>query len=152
MDNKNLEERLIAQAKKAAELIKDEISTQFYDKLCSTIAMCQNYLEGADGLSWGDVYEEIYREEEDEGECGIYILSQLIDTPDEVTLLLALPIEILAYICWLGCKAENDYFPEDLELVIGERIPDFVAFLEENVKSKEDFEKAMDFANENLCY
>ncbi|MDE7297451.1 MAG: hypothetical protein K2N94_01315, partial [Lachnospiraceae bacterium] len=64
----------------------------------------------------------------------------------------ALPIEILAYICWLGCKAENDYFPEDLELVIGERIPDFVAFLEENLKSKEDFEKAIDFANENLCY
>ena len=38
-DNVNLAERLITQAKKAAELIKDEISDQLYDKLCSTITM-----------------------------------------------------------------------------------------------------------------
>jgi len=33
MDNTNLEERLVTQVKKAAELIKDEISIQLYDKL-----------------------------------------------------------------------------------------------------------------------
>ena len=38
-DNVNLAERLITQAKKAVELIKDEISDQLYDKLCSTITM-----------------------------------------------------------------------------------------------------------------
>lgn len=59
-DNVNLAERLIAQAKKAAELIKDDISDQFYDKLCSTIAMCQDYVEGETDLSWADVYGEIY--------------------------------------------------------------------------------------------
>ena len=105
MDHTNLEERLIAQAKKAAELIKDEISIQLYDKLCSTIIMCQNYVQGADGLSWEDVYEEIYRDEENDEDCGIYILSQSIDNPDEVELYLAVPIEIMAYVCWLGCKA-----------------------------------------------
>jgi len=152
MDNKNLEERLVTQAKKAAKLIKDEISIQHYDKLCSTIIMCQNYVQGADRLSWEDVYGEIYREEEKEEECGIYILSQSINISDEVEMLLELPIEILLYVCWLGCKAESDYFPEDLELIIGDKIPDFVAFLEKNLTSKEDFKKAMDFANKKMCY
>ena len=82
MDNTNLEERLITQAKKAAELIKDEISIQLYDKLCSTIIMCQNYVQGADGLSWEDVYEDMYREEENDEDCGIYFLSQIIDIPE----------------------------------------------------------------------
>jgi len=95
IDNTNLEERLIIQAKKAAELIKDEISIQLYDKLCSTITMCQNYVGGETDLSWADVYEEIYREEEKDEECGIYILSQFIDISDEVELLLTLSIEIL---------------------------------------------------------
>ncbi len=147
MDNTNLEERLIAQAKKAAELIKDELSILQYGKLCSTIIMCENYVQGVDGLSWDDVYEEIYREEENDEDCGVYILSQFIDIPDEVELFLALPIEILAYVCWLGCKAQNDYFPSDLSPIIGDKIPDFVSFLEENLTSKEDFQKAMDFAN-----
>ena len=74
MDYITLEEKLITQAKRAAELIKNEIPVSLYDKLCSTIALCQNYVEGADGL---------------------------------------------------GCKAENDHFPEDLELVIGDKIPEF---------------------------
>lgn len=152
MDNTNLEERLIAQAKKAAELIKDELSIQQYDKLCSTIIMCENYVQGVDGLSWDDVYEEIYRDEENDEDCGIYILSQSIDIPDEVELFLALPIEILAYDCWLGCKAQNDYFPSDLSPIIGDKIPDFVSFLEENLTSKEDFQKAMDFAYKKMCY
>ena len=152
MDNTNLEERLISQAKKAAELIKDAIPVQFYDKLCSTIIMCENYVQGADGLGWEDVYEEIYRDEENDEDCGIYILSQSIDNPDEVELYLAVPIETMAYVCWLGCKAQNDYFPEDLELVIGDKIPDFVSFLEENMTSKEDFQKVIDFANEKVCY
>ena len=152
MDNTNLEERLIAQAKKAAELIKDELSVQQYDKLCSTIIMCENYVQGVGGLSWDDVYEEIYRDEENGEDCGIYILSQSIDIPDEVELFLALPIEILAYVCWLGCKAQNDYFPSDLSPIIGDKIPDFVSFLEENLTSKEDFQKAMDFAYKNMCY
>ena len=39
-NNADLAQRLITQAKKAAELIKDEISSQIYDKLCSTITMC----------------------------------------------------------------------------------------------------------------
>ena len=38
-DNVNLAERLITQAKKAVELIKDEISDHLYDKLCSTITL-----------------------------------------------------------------------------------------------------------------
>ena len=75
-----------------------------------------------------------------------------IDTPDEVALLMALPIEILSCVCWLGCKAENDYFPQDLELVIGDKIPDFISFLEENLTGKEDFKQAIDFVNKNLCY
>lgn len=153
VDDMRLEEKLVAQAKKTAELIKNEIPIPFYDKLCSTIAMCQNYVEGKDGLDWEDVYDEIYQGEwKDDEEDGIYLMSQYIDTSEEVMLLLALPIEILSYVCWLGCKAKNDIFPEDLELVIGDRIPDFVIFLEENLKSKEDFEKAIDFANKNLCY
>ena len=41
-------------------------------------------------------------------------MSQYIDIPDEAVL----PIEILSYVCWLGCKVENDYFPQDLVLVI----------------------------------
>lgn len=52
MDNANLAQRLITQARKAAELIKDEISSQFYNKLCSTIIMCQDYVEGETDLSW----------------------------------------------------------------------------------------------------
>ncbi len=148
-DNINLAERLITQAKKAAEAIKDEISDQLYDKLCSTITMCQNYVEGETGLSWIDVYDEIYQGEGDEDEEDeISLMSQYIDTPDEV----ALPIEILSCVCWLGCKAENDYFPQDLELVIGDKIPDFISFLEENLTGKEDFKQAMDFVNKNLCY
>lgn len=51
-DNENLAERLITQTQKAAELIKDVISDQLYDKLCSTITMCQNYVEGETDLSW----------------------------------------------------------------------------------------------------
>ena len=153
MDYITLEEKLITQAKRAAELIKNEIPASFYDKLCSTIALCQNYVEGADGLGWMDVYGEIYQGEgEEDEEDGISLMSQYIETPHEVTLLLTLPIEILSYICWLGCKAENDHFPEDLESVIGERIPDFAEYLEENLKNKEDFVKAIDFVNENLCY
>lgn len=136
-DTVNLAERLIAQAKKAAELIKDEISVLCYDKLYSTITMAQNYVEGETDLSWIDVYDEIYQGEGEE---------------DEVELLMTLPIEILSYVCWLGCKAENDYFPQDLELVIGDKIPDFVSFLEENLTDKEDFKQAMDFVNKNLCY
>ncbi len=153
MDNKKLEEILVTQAKKAAELIKDEISIKLYDKLCGTIIiMCQNYVQGAAGLSWEDVYEEIYREEENDEECGIYILSQSADIPDKVELLLELPIEILLCVCWLGCKAENCYFPEDLESIIGDKIPDFVTFLEENLKSKEDFKNVMDFVCKEMCY
>lgn len=136
-DTVNLAERLIAQAKKAAELIKDEISVLCYDKLYSTITMAQNYVEGETDLSWIDVYDEIYQGEGKE---------------DEVELLMTLPIEILSYVCWLGCKAENDYFPQDLELVIGDKIPDFISFLEENLTDKEDFKQAMDFVNKNLCY
>lgn len=151
MDNKKLEAILVTQAKKAAEIIKDEISIQLYDKLCSTIVMCQKYVQGVDGLSWEDVYEEINREEKNDEECGIYILSLSIDIPDEVELLLDLPIEILLCICWLGCKDENDYFPEDLESIIGDKIPDFAAFLENNLKSKEDFNKALDFFKK-MCY
>ncbi len=153
MDNANLAQRLITQARKAAELIKDEISSQFYNKLCSTIIMCQDYVEGETDLSWVDVYGEIYQGEgEEDEEDGIYLMSQYIDIPDEVALLMALPIEILAYVCWLGCKAENDFFPEDLELVIGDKIPDFISFLEENLTGKEDFKQAIDFVNKNLCY
>lgn len=152
-DNANLAERLITQAKKAAEAIKDEISYQLYDKLCSTITMCQNYVEGETDLSWIDVYDEIYQGEGDEDEeDGIYLMSQYIDTPNEVELLMALPIEILSCVCWLGCKAENDYFPQDLELIIGDKIPDFISFLEENLTGKEDFKQAIDFAYKNLCY
>lgn len=152
-DNTNLAERLITQAKKAAELIKDDISSQFYDKLCSTITICWDYVEGKTDLSWADVYGEIYQGEgEEDEEDGIYLMSQYIDIPDEMALLMALPIEILSYVCWLGCKDENDYFPQDLELVIGEKIPDFVIYLEENLTGKEDFEKAIDFAYKNLCY
>lgn len=152
-DTVNLAERLIAQAKKAAELIKDEISVLCYDKLYSTITMAQNYVEGETDLSWIDVYDEIYQGEgEEDEEDGIYLMSQYIDVPDEVELLMTLPIEILSYVCWLGCKAENDYFPQDLELVIGDKIPDFISFLEENLTDKEDFKQAMDFVNKNLCY
>ena len=151
-DNADLAERLITQAKKAAELIKDEISSQFYDKLCSTITMCQDYVEGETDLSWADVYGEIYQGEgEEDEEDGIYLMSQYIDVPDEAALLMALPIEILSYVCWLGCKAENDYFPQNLEL-IGDKIPDFISFLEENLTGKEDFKQAIDFAYKNLCY
>ena len=67
-DSVNLAERLIAQAKKAAELIKDEISVLYFDKLCSTITICQNYVEGETDLSWADVYEEIYQGEGEEDE------------------------------------------------------------------------------------
>lgn len=152
-DNTNLAERLITQAKKAAELIKDDISSQFYDKLCSTITICQDYVEGKTDLSWADVYGEIYQGEgEEDEEDGIYLMSQYIDISDKEALLMALPIEILSYVCWLGCKAENDYFPQNLESVIGEKIPDFVVYLEENLTGEEDFEKAIDFANKNLCY
>lgn len=152
-DTVNLAERLIAQAKKAAELIKDEISVLYYDKLCSTITMCQNYVAGETGLSWVDVYGEIYQGEgEEDEEDGIYLMSQYIDIPDETALLLALPIEMLSCVCWLGCKDENDYFPQDLELIIGDKIPDFISFLEENLTGKEDFKQAIDFANRNLCY
>lgn len=45
-----------------------------------------------------------------------------------------------------------DYFPQNLELVIGDKIPDFLSFLEENLTSKEDFKQAMDFVYKNLCY
>jgi len=69
-DNTSLEERLITQAKKAAELIKDEISSQFYDKLCSTITMCQNYVEEETGLSRADVNEELYPGEQHGGLKG----------------------------------------------------------------------------------
>lgn len=152
-DNVNLAERLITQAKKAAELIKDEISVLCYEKLCSTITICQNYVKGETDLSWIDVYDEIYHGEGEEGEeDGIYLMSQYIDIPDEVALLMALPIEILSYVCWLGCKAENDYFPQDLELVIGDKIPDFLSFLEENLAGKEDFKQAIEFVNKNMCY
>ena len=75
-----------------------------------------------------------------------------MEIPEEVALLMALPNEILAYVCWLGCKAENDFFPEDLELVIGDKIPEFISFLEENLTGKEDFKQAIDFVNKNLCY
>ena len=152
MDNTNLEERLITQAKKTAELIKDEISIQLHDKLCSTIIMCQNYVQGADGLSWEDVYEDIFREEKNDEDCGIYFSSQSIDIPEEIELLLVLPIEILLCVCWLGCKAGHGYFPEDLETLIGDKIPDFVSFLEENLPSKEDVKKATDFFNKEMCY
>ena len=152
-DNVNWAERLITQAKKAAELIKDEISSQFYDKLCSTITMCQDYVEGETDLSWADVYGEIYQGEgEEDEEDGIYLMSQYIDIPDEVALHMTLPNEIVTYVCGLGGKAENYYFPQDLELIIGDKIPDFISFLEENLTGKEDFKQAMDFVNKNLCY
>ena len=74
MDNANLAQRLITQARKAAELIKDEISSQFYNKLCSTIIMCQDYVEGETDLSWVDVYGEIYQGEGEEDEEDEFIL------------------------------------------------------------------------------
>lgn len=96
---------------------------------------------------------KIYQGEgEEDEEDGIYLMSQYIDIPDEVALHMTLTIEILTYVCWLGCKAENDYFPQDLELVIGDKIPDFISFLEENLTGKEDFKQAIDFVNKNLCY
>ncbi len=76
---------------------------------------------------------------------------EFYDFEQEITAMWGVVTRILMCSCYLGCKKEKDYEPQDLELR-GENIPKFVDVLEQNIGKKIAFDIICDFFNKELCY
>lgn len=142
-----LEIRLINIAQKIADMYQDKLCKEYYYQLCKAINVCREYHTKGQ-YDWEYMYEVVL----DDG--GIWEYAEYTDLyifGEDIQNMWLLETYILICNCYLGCKAEHDYTPQDME-IRGENIPAFVNLLENIVEKDIDYKKAFDFFKENMCY
>lgn len=95
--------------------------------------------------NWGDMYNVVL------GEDAIWEYGECDGFEKEITYMWRIETCILICNCWLGCNAEGDSEPQDMELR-GENIPNFIEFLEAHIDEKDGFEMIFEFWNQEMCY
>lgn len=139
-----IEIRLINLAQKIADMYQDRISNEYYYQLCNSINVCKEYHINKQG-DWGDMYDVILYDD------GIWEYAYYKDFDEEIQDMWAVETDILMCNCYLGCVAERDSTPQDMEIQ-GDNIPEFVSFLENIIQEKLDFKKIFSFWEEKMCY
>ena len=84
-------------------------------------------------------------------EDGIWEYAYYKDFDEEIQDMWAVETDILMCNCYLGCVAEHDSTPQNMEIQ-GDNIPEFVSFLENIIQEKLDFKKIFSFWEEKMCY
>lgn len=84
-------------------------------------------------------------------EDGIWEYGENSNIEKEIKNMWMLETDILICNCYLGCIAEHDSTPQDMELQ-GENIPEFVDLLEMVIKENIDYKSIFDFWKEKMCY
>lgn len=139
-----LEMRFINIAQKVADLYSARITQEQYQQLCDAIRVCRDYhIEGQE--NWGVMYDVVL------GDDGIWEYANDSNVEEEISDMWALETDILICNCYLGCMAEHDYTPQDMEIQ-KENIPEFVDFLEQMTEEKIDYERIFAFWGEKMCY
>lgn len=137
----DLEWELITQASRIAEICREFTEKERFTRLSNAIELC-----GSAAHSWEELYEVIL------GDGGIWEFGELYDNfPLEERLFWRLETYVLVCICRIACGSEQDYCPQDMEL-ISENIPMFIEFLKTNFTAIEDCARCIEFFNNNLCY
>lgn len=139
-----LELRLINLAQKVADMYQDRISQEHYQQLCNAINVCRDYHIKEQG-DWGDMYAVVLYED------GIWEYGENPYFEKEIMNMWMLETDILICNCYLGCIAEHDDTPQDMELQ-GENMPEFVDLLESVIEEKIDYNKIFVFWKEKMCY
>jgi len=123
-----LELRLTNLAQKVADMYQDRISQEHYQQLCNAINVCRDYHIKEQG-DWGDMYAVVLYED------GIWEYGENPYFEEEIKDMWMLETDILICNCYLGCIAEHDSTPQDMELQ-GENMPEFVNLLKVLMKKK----------------
>ena len=139
-----LELRLTNLAQIVADMYQDRISQEHYQQLCNAINVCKQYHIKGQG-DWGDMYDVVLWED------GIWEYGENPNLEKEIMNMWALETDILICNCYLGCVAEHDSTPQDLEIQ-GDNIPKFVDLLENVIEEKIDYNKIFIFWKEEMCY
>lgn len=139
-----IELRLINIAEKIAEMYQHRVSNEYYQQLCNAINVCKEYHIKGQG-DWGDMYDAILYDD------GIWEYAYYKDFDEEIQDMWAVETDILMCNCYLGCVAEHDSTPQNMEIQ-GDNIPEFVSFLENIIQEKLDFKKIFSFWEEKMCY
>lgn len=139
-----LELRLTNIAHKVANMYQDRINQELYQQLCNAIDVCRDYhINGQ--REWVDMYDVVL------GDEGIWEYGVYSDFEEEIMNMWALETDILTCNCYLGCIAEQDSIPQDMEIQ-EVNIPEFVDFLENVVGEKIDYKYIFNFGAEKMCY
>lgn len=144
--SETIELRLVNLAQKVADMYCDRIPHEQYEQLCNAINVCKAYhTDNQD--DWGVMYEAVLAED------AIWEYACYKDVEEEIADMWALVTDILICNCWLGCIAEKDYLPQDMEIE-GENIPGFVELLESTIgdNDKIDYDSIFQYWGKNLCY
>lgn len=106
--------------------------------------MCRDYhINGQ--REWVDMYDVVL------GDEGIWEYGEYPDFEEEIMNMWSLETDILTCNCYLGCIAEQDSIPQDMEIQ-EVNIPEFVDFLENVVGEKIDYKYIFNFWAEKMCY
>ena len=144
MVENTLELRLLTIAQRIADMYMERINKEDYRQLCNAINVCNDYFVNK-GNDWWVMYDVVLYDD------GIWEFSMDSSFDDEIKDMWGLETIILTCNCYLGCVAEKQNEPQDME-IRGENIPEFVELLENIIKDSIDFERIFDFWAERMCY
>ena len=138
----SIELRLIKLAQKVTERYKQKLESERYNELYNAIEVCREY-HVKKQEDWWVMYDVV------NGDGGIWESIDCFD--DEINDMWVLVLDILSCNCYLGCEAEKQSTPQDLELQ-GENIPEFVELLEGMIDKEIDYDTVFRFWGEKMCY
>jgi len=139
-----IELRLVNLAQKVADMYSDMIPDDQYKQLCKAIEVCRAYHAEAQN-DWNVMYDVVLAED------AIWEYACCSTGEEEISDMWGLVTNILICNCWLGCVAERDYLPQDMEIQ-GDNIPEFVELLENCIGEKIDYDMIFEYWGKEMCY
>lgn len=143
MDN-NIAVRLIIQAERIADMYSDELDIDKRNQLYNAIQVCRKFVEDC-STYWGILYDAV------QGDEGIWEYADYPEFSEELQNMWILETDILSCICYNACTMQEPSTPQDLE-IREENISKFAEFIENNFFGESDYQKCLDFWDENMCY
>lgn len=139
-----MELKLVNLAQRVAEMYVDRLTKAEYEVLCNAIRVCREYHLGNES-DWVDMYDVILYDN------GIWEYAENRKLEEELQDMWMLETDILMCNCYLGCMAEGNVLPQDMEIQ-GDNIPEFIEVLQTHIADKIDFDAIFDFWEERMCY
>ena len=141
---KTIELRLVNFAQRVADMYSDRLPDEQYRQLCKAIDVCRAYHVEAQN-DWNVMYDAVLAED------AIWEYACCKDIEEEISDMWALVTDILICNCWLGCDAEDKYYPQDMEIQ-GENIPKFVELMESCIGEEIDYDRIFEYWGREMCY